>query len=87
MTPKAIAGTDNWFYVRDSPNGAGKEIFHVAAWGLDLEGNVFGLVDLGGSLRRGIPILEPVPPEGDYVHRDKLDHKQLEAITSHNSRY
>ncbi len=86
-TPKAIAATDNWFYVRQLPNGIEGKIHHVAAWGLDIHGNVSGLVAGDATGPGGIPVLQAVEKGGKFVHRDQLDHHQKSALLEQRSVY
>ncbi|MGV7193585.1 hypothetical protein [Xanthomonas axonopodis] len=87
MTPKAIAATDNWFYVREFANGIEAEIRHVAAWGLDIHGNVSGLVADDATGPGGVPVLQAVGKGGKFVHRDQLNDKQKSALLEQRSVY
>lgn len=81
--PKAIAASTDWFYVKSLSNGREQRVQPVATWGLDLEGNVFGLVAVDGELdTRYPPFLEPAGSGGRYLHRDQLTEAQLTAAKS-----
>ncbi|QBN29820.1 methionyl-tRNA formyltransferase [Xanthomonas oryzae pv. oryzae] len=82
----SISPASDWFFVYDGvPKTAGPTVWRLAAWGLQPDGAVIGLIGAFGHQQGGerkAPSLIQVPPvPGEYLHWSQLDAQEQAAAT------
>lgn len=75
---ESLTPCQDWFYVAD--DGTGKVIvFRVAAWALQIDGQVVGLISASSAKTPDnvARLVAPPPIGGMYLHRDSLSESQV----------
>ena len=73
-----ICACNDWFFVHEGSQGQ-LIVLRIAAWGINEQGDVLGLVshqELGDTPLKIVPV-PPLP--GAYKHKDELTEEQMHA--------